>query len=103
MNSRITLNNGVHVVAELNSSGIGVDEVWLEEYPGLYIYSADHIVDVFREAPFPEFVGEYRVHEDTATGDWFVSPADNRNQRVARGLARLHVLGMLLLQLGGRS
>jgi hypothetical protein len=43
------------------------------------------------------------VHEDTATGDWFVYPFDKPTQRAARGLTRLHVLGMLLLQLGGRA
>lgn len=103
MNSRIRLNNGVHVVSELNATTIGVDEVWLEEHPEFYIYSSDHVVDVFQSEPAHQFVGEYRVHEDTASGDWFIYPHNNPNQRVARGLTRLHVLGMLLLQLGGRS
>lgn len=103
MNSRIKLSNGVHVVAELNSSGLGVDEVWLEEYPDFYIYSSGRVVDVFQAEPSHQYVGEYRVHEDTASGDWFVSPFNSPNQRVARGLTRLHVLGLLLMQLGGRS
>lgn len=94
MNAHASLEDGTRVLSEINSAVIGVDKVWLEGHPQVYLHSSGSIVDVYQRND-QQYLGEYRI-VDNVSGDWFVYKHDDPDRLVVRGQTRLVALGELL-------